>query len=63
VEDQLAPVPEEITSEIGRIIDGDGARSMRTVKGNLATPFLRGREGIGRVGGRVGEKNAPVEDR
>jgi hypothetical protein len=48
VEDQLAPVPEEITSEIGRIIDGDGARSMRTVKGNLATPFLRGPVGIGR---------------
>jgi len=34
VEDQSAPIPEEITSELGGIIYMDGGRSMRAVGDN-----------------------------
>jgi len=34
VEDQSAPIPEEITSELGRIIHMDGARSTAAVGDN-----------------------------
>jgi hypothetical protein len=34
VEDQSAPIPEEITSELGGIILIEDGRSMRTVEGN-----------------------------
>jgi hypothetical protein len=33
--DQSAPIPEKVTSELGRIIWKDEGRSMRAVKGNL----------------------------
>jgi hypothetical protein len=39
VEDQSAPIPEEIASELGRIIDRKVARSMRAVKDSLAAPL------------------------
>jgi hypothetical protein len=41
VEDQSAPIPEEIASELGRIIRTDKSveRSMRAVKDSLATPY------------------------
>ena len=40
VEDQSAPTPEEIASELGRIIRTDKSveRSMRAVKDSLAAP-------------------------
>jgi len=43
VEDQSAPIPEEIASELGRIIriDKSVERSMRVVKDSLAAPDLR----------------------
>jgi len=38
----ISPIPEEITSELGRINEmGDGC-SMRAVKDSLATPLKRG---------------------
>jgi hypothetical protein len=41
VEDQSAPIPEEIASELGRIIRTDKSveRSMRAVKPGLAAPY------------------------
>jgi outer membrane lipoprotein carrier protein len=42
VGDQSAPIPEEITSELGRIIY-DRARPMRAVKDNLPTPLAIGK--------------------
>ena len=43
VEDQSAPTPWERASKLGRIILGDGSRSMRAVKGSLGhSPKERG---------------------
>ena len=41
VEDQSAPIPEEIASELGRIIRTDKSveRSMRAVNDSLAVPY------------------------
>ena len=41
VEDQSAPIPEEIASELGGIIltDKSVERSMRAVKDSLAAPY------------------------
>ena len=39
VENQSAPIPEEITSELGRIINMKGARPMRAVKESLTIPL------------------------
>jgi hypothetical protein len=36
VEDQSVPIPEEITSKLGRIINMKGARPKRAVKDSLA---------------------------
>ncbi len=45
VEDHSAPIPEEITSELGRIIQkDDDDRSMRAVKGSLGHSLKRGEE-------------------
>jgi hypothetical protein len=51
VEDQSAPIPEEISSELGRIILMDDGRPMRAVKASLATPLgeMRNREGPHRL--------------
>jgi hypothetical protein len=44
VEDQSAPIPENITSELGRIIHMDGGRSTCAV-GNNPDPLLKTVEG------------------
>ncbi len=42
VEDQSAPIPEEITSKLGESYSyGEGGRSMRAMKDSLATPLVR----------------------
>jgi hypothetical protein len=40
VEDQSAPIPEEITSELGGIIYMDDGRSMRAVEGSLGHSLI-----------------------
>jgi hypothetical protein len=48
VEDQSAPIPREVTSELGGIYWMDGDRSMRAVKGSLGHSLkLRYRESEG----------------
>jgi len=37
--DQSAPIPEKVTSELGRIIRKEEGRSMRAVKDSLAAPL------------------------
>jgi hypothetical protein len=48
MEDQSAPIPEEITSELGRIIPKDEGRSMRAVKGHLRSPSEESKEAMKR---------------
>jgi hypothetical protein len=44
VEDQSGPIPEDVTSELGRIIEKEEGRSMRAVKDSQATPLRKGME-------------------
>jgi len=39
VEDPSAPIPDETTSELGRIDSIDAGHSMRAVKASPATPY------------------------
>jgi hypothetical protein len=42
--DQSAPIPEKVTSELGRIIWKDEGRSMRAVKGHFRPPSKKSKE-------------------
>src|SRR5207253_8224889 len=56
VEDQSAPTPWERASKLGRIILGDGSRSMRAVKGSLGhSPKERGE--IRRAQSRINQES------
>jgi hypothetical protein len=44
VEAQSGPIPEDVTSELGRIIEKEKGCSMRAVKDSLVTPLRNGLE-------------------